>query len=126
MNKNKLLQAMLIASLVLTGCGNSGKDAHKADENKEVSQAQGVSKKEVKEDEAEKSSSTVKIKDIHGEVEVARNPRKEVALDNRTFETLSDFVVKLVAAPKDVMASTSAYVGDDSVENIGNHREANL
>lgn len=39
---------------------------------------------------------------------------------------MSDFGVKLVAAPKDVMASTSAYVGDDSVENIGNHREPNL
>lgn len=126
MNKNKLLQAMLIASLVLTGCGNSGKDEPKDDENKKVSQAQGVSKKEVKEDEAEQSSSTVKIKDIHGEVEVARNPKKVVALDNRTFETLSDFGVKLVAVSKDVMASTSAYVGDDSVENIGNHREANL
>lgn len=126
MNKNKLLQAMLIASLVLTGCGNSGKDAPKADENKEVSQAQDVSKEEVKEDEAEQSSSTVKIKNIHGEVEVARNPKKVVALDNRTFETLSDFGVKLVAAPKDVMAKTSAYVGDDSVENIGNHREPNL
>ncbi|WP_311516752.1 ABC transporter substrate-binding protein [uncultured Anaerococcus sp.] len=49
-----------------------------------------------------------------------------MALDNRTFETLSDFGVKLVAAPKDVMSSTSAYVGDDSVENIGNHREPNL
>lgn len=85
MNKNKLLQTMMIASLVLTGCGNSGKDVPKSDENKEVSQAQDVSKEEVKEDEAEQSSSTVKIKDIHGEVEVARNPKKVVALDNRTF-----------------------------------------
>lgn len=62
MNKNKLLQAMLIASLVLTGCGNSEKDAHKDDDNKAVSQAKDVSKEEVKEDGAEQNSSTVKIK----------------------------------------------------------------
>ncbi len=127
MNKNKLLRAMLVASLVLTGCGNSGEEAPKAEENKEAIQTDESSNLEdSKNEEAKESSDTVKIKDIHGEVEVKKNPKRVVALDNRTFETLSDFGVKLLAAPKDVMAKTSPYVSDDSVENIGNHREPNL
>jgi len=47
-------------------------------------------------------------------------------LDSRTFETLADWGIKLAAAPKDVMPADSPYVKDDSVQNIGNHREPNL
>lgn len=49
-----------------------------------------------------------------------------VALDSRNYEVLEAMDVDLVAAPKDVMPKTSSYVNNDSVENIGNHREPNL
>lgn len=69
---------------------------------------------------------SVEITDIYGVVTVPVNPERVVALDNRTFETLYDWGVELVAAPKDVMPSDSPYTAMDSVQNIGNHREPNL
>lgn len=120
MKRNKFIQAMLVASLVLTGCG-------KADNDKPLDTT------EVSQEKTDESASldtnkkdTVKIKDIHGEVEVPKNPERVVSLDNRTFETLEEFGVDLVAAPKDIMPPTSSYKNNDKVENIGNHREPNL
>lgn len=72
------------------------------------------------------SQSMVEIQDIHGPQLVPFQPKRVVALDNRTFETLSDWGIPLVAAPKDVMPADSPYVSDERVINIGNHREPNL
>ncbi|MFA5527396.1 MAG: ABC transporter substrate-binding protein [Peptostreptococcales bacterium] len=69
---------------------------------------------------------TVEIIDLHGSVTVPVNPKNVVALDNRTFETLSDWGIALAAAPKEVMPADSPYVKDEAVQNIGNHREPNL
>ncbi|MGI5899138.1 MAG: siderophore ABC transporter substrate-binding protein [Christensenellales bacterium] len=71
-------------------------------------------------------AATVEITDAHGTVTVPVNPKSVVSLDSRTFETLSDWGVKLAAAPKAVMPADSPYVSDDSVQDIGNHREPNL
>lgn len=76
--------------------------------------------------EGSDTDATVEITDIHGSVTVPVNPERVVALDNRTFETLSDWGIPLAAAPKDVMPKDNPYVSDESVENIGNHREPNL
>ncbi len=69
---------------------------------------------------------TIEVTDAHGTVTVPVNPETVVALDNRTFETLADWGIKLAAAPKNVMPADSPYVADESVQNIGNHREPNL
>jgi len=69
---------------------------------------------------------TVKVTDITGTVEVPLNPERIVALDNRTFQTLSDWGIKLLAVPKDVMPDSSLYKSDEAVLNVGNHREPNL
>lgn len=75
---------------------------------------------------AQSNQSLVAIHDIHGLQLVPFQPKRVVALDNRTFETLSDWGIPLVAAPKDIMPADSPYVSDDNVINIGNHREPNL
>jgi ABC-type enterochelin transport system, periplasmic component len=72
------------------------------------------------------TASTVEITDIHGTVTVPMNPQRVIALDNRTFETLADWGIELVAVPKAVMPADSIYVVDASVQDIGNHREPNL
>jgi iron complex transport system substrate-binding protein len=70
---------------------------------------------------------TVEVKDSTGAiVTVPVNPKNVVALDNRTFETLEEWGIKLAAAPKGVMPADSGYVADKSVQDIGNHREPNL
>lgn len=69
---------------------------------------------------------TVEITDSNGTVTVPINPKNVVALDNRTFETLYDWGIELAAVPKGVMPTDSPYVSDESVWDIGNHREPNL
>lgn len=69
---------------------------------------------------------TVEIVDIHGTVTVPVNPKNVISLDNRTYETLSDWGIELAAAPKGVMPADSPYVADEAVLDIGNHREPNL
>nr|7SF6_A Chain A, Ferric-anguibactin-binding protein FatB [Desulfitobacterium hafniense DCB-2] len=71
-------------------------------------------------------ASTVEITDVHGTVTVPVNPKNVVALDNRTFETLSDWGIELAAVPKPVMPADSPYVKDESVQDIGSHGEPNL
>lgn len=106
-NYLKLTVAMLaIFALVLSACSNSN--------NKPASSSQS------------EKPSTVEITDAHGTVTVPVNPKNVISLDSRTFETLADWGIKLAAAPKDVMPADSPYVKDDSVQNIGNHREPNL
>ena len=72
-------------------------------------------------------SDTVTITDNHGEVEVPVLPERVVALDNTAFDTLSEWDIDLVAAPKGVMGSAwPGYTDDDAVLDVGNHREPDL
>ena len=105
----KLTVMMATFAFLLTACSNPG---NQAAESKEIA-------------EPEKAL-TVEITDAHGTVTVPINPKNVVALDNRTFETLADWGIELAAVPKAVMPEDSPYVSNDSVQDIGNHREPNL
>ena len=105
----KLVSILAIFTLMLVACSDSSKETSKANKG----------------DSSDKPK-TVEITDAHGTVTVPVNPKNVVALDNRTFETLADWGIELAAAPKDVMPADSPYVNDESVQDIGNHREPNL
>ena len=129
----KITKYLITAGLALSlvGCGNEAEVSDNNDD-KEVSIEESntgsveSTDKEVEKDVSSDSNNTVTITDAHGEVEVPRNPKKVVALDSRNYEVLEAMGVDLVAAPKDVMPTTSSYINNESVENIGNHREPNL
>lgn len=108
----KLVISIAIFTLLFTACSNSSNKTAESEKN----------------DQAEESTKalTVEITDAHGTVTVPVNPKNVVALDNRTFETLADWGVELAAVPKGVMPADSPYVKDESVQDIGNHREPNL
>ena len=108
----KFATLMVALAVIATGCGNSNKGNEK-DTTEAVNNDKQVSE-------------TVEVKDIHGTVEVKVKPEKVIALDNRTFETLSDWDIELAAAPKDVMPEDSPYVKNENVKNIGDHKEPNL
>ncbi len=120
MNKSKFLKLtaiIAIFALMLTACANPGNEP----------EAPVVEAPETNEEEKEpEKPSTVEITDVHGTVTVPVNPKNVVALDNRTFETLSDWGIELAAVPKAVMPADSPYVSDASVQDIGNHSEPNL
>lgn len=137
MKKYKFLKltALLAAFvLILTACSNSGdetetnpsvNDTSETVKNEDVTGNTGSGETTVTEEDSEEAQ-TVEITDVHGRVVVPVNPKNVVSLDNRTFETLADWGIELAAAPKAVMAEDSPYVSDDSVQDIGNHREPNL
>ncbi|CEI82426.1 iron ABC transporter substrate-binding protein [Oceanobacillus oncorhynchi subsp. incaldanensis] len=111
-----IIAIFAIFALVLAACSDSGSENEEADD-------QG---NESAETEGSSEDATVEITDAHGTVEVPVNPENVVALDNRTFETLSDWGVELAAAPRDLIPEDIPYASDESIENIGNHREPNL
>ena len=112
------LAAMLILSL--TACGGASEPVAQGEEPTTTPETATPIVKEIETPEI------VEITDIHGTVAVPVNPKNVVALDNRTFETLSDWGIELAAVPKGVMPADSPYVADESVLDIGNHREPNL
>lgn len=104
-------------ALLFTACSTAGNQASSSSQSSVASQ---------KQDAVSETPASVEITDIHGTVTVPVNPERVIALDNRTFETLSDWGVELVAVPKAVMPASSPYVLDEAVQNIGDHREPNL
>lgn len=120
----KLVSILAVLALLLVACSDSSKDSNGAKETEETNQESSSTGADETEEASEPT--TVEITDIHGTVTVPVNPKNVVALDNRTFETLQDWGIELVAVPKDVMPADLSYVKDESVQNIGNHREPNL
>ncbi|NLI89325.1 MAG: ABC transporter substrate-binding protein [Epulopiscium sp.] len=99
-------------ALMLVACSKPSNEINQLEKDGKASQAIDIS--------------TVEIRDAHGAIDAPVNPKNIVALDNRTFETLSDWGIELAAVPKAVMPAGSPYIDDESVQDIGNHREPNL
>ncbi|MFF0909342.1 siderophore ABC transporter substrate-binding protein [Microbacterium enclense] len=77
--------------------------------------------------DASAAPTTVTVEDNHGEIEVPVDPERVVALDNTTFQTLSDWGVTLVAAPKPLMHGLWPDLsGGDEVLDAGLHREPDV
>src|SRR5699024_1698987 len=62
----------------------------------------------------------------NGTQTVPSPPTSVVATDNRTFETLADWGVELSAGAVSLMPSTIPYTEDDSIVDLGSHREPDL
>lgn len=95
-----------VVALTLAGCGQSGSENAGAG--------------------ADTAGSTVKVEDNNGEQTVASPPGSVVATDNRTFETLSDWGVELSAGAVSLMPADLGYTSDDSILDLGSHREPDL
>lgn len=118
----KLSVFAAVFALTLTGCTSQSNNTATTEASTQASESAETTAAET----TEAKATTVEITDIHGTLTVPVNPENVVALDNRTFETLSDWGIKLAAAPKGVMPADSPYVADTEVQDIGNHSEPNL
>jgi len=128
-NLIKTVSAIAACVILLASCGSSDNSAAPNEASTtpaptETTETETTEPTPTETTEAD--ATTIEITDVHGVVEVPVNPEKVVALDNRTFQTLSDWGIKLAAAPKAVMPDTSPYKNDESIPDIGNHREPNL
>lgn len=108
-----LLAATSVLALTLTACGAG---SNTASQNSSSSTSQSASQ----------SATTVTVTDNYGEVTVTVPPQKVAATDNRTFEVLEAWGVKLVAAPIPLVPATVQTYKDPSITDLGTHREPNL
>ncbi|KAB1654815.1 ABC transporter substrate-binding protein [Pseudoclavibacter chungangensis] len=76
--------------------------------------------------DSQAAAGTVQIEDNFGTQTVATPPQSVVALDNSTFQTLADWNIPLSAASRALMPSTNPYKDDESILDVGTHREPNL
>lgn len=110
-----LLAATSVLALTLTACG-AGSNTASQNSNSSSSASQSASQ----------SAGTVTVTDNYGEVTVPVPPQKVAATDNRTFEVLEAWGVKLVAAPIALVPATVQTYKDSSITDLGTHREPNL
>ena len=94
--------------LVLTACGTSSGESDAAAGEKSA------------------AAGTVEVEDNNGTQTVEVPPESVVATDNRTFEVLADWGVTLTAAARALMPSTNPLKDDESIIDLGNHREPDL
>lgn len=105
--RNLVIASITSLGLALGGCSADG-------DNVDKSAAAG-------------NSATVTVTDNHGEQTVPVSAEKVIATDNRSFEILDQWGIKLAAAPKPIIPFTiPSYKDDPEVQDIGNHREPNL
>ena len=117
----KLTVILAALALLLAGCATTPAATPQAASTPEASAPEATP-----EVLAPAKPTSVEITDIYGTVTVPVNPKNVVALDNRTFETLSDWGIELAAVPKSVMPADSPYVSNAAVLDIGSHNDPNL
>lgn len=107
MNLSRLRTGAVVAAaaLALTACASSAPSA---------------------EPEVDGTPSSVQVEDNNGVQTIATPPKSVVATDNRTFETLAAWGIKLSAAAVALMPGSISYVDDESIIDLGSHREPNL
>lgn len=93
-----------VVALTLAGCGSAESDTA----------------------QAEDSGATIEVEDNNGKQSVVSPPKSVVATDNRTFETLADWDIELSAGAVSLMSEDLDYTKDDSILDLGSHREPDL
>lgn len=120
------LGALSIGVIAVLALGACSSDAAADDSGAGESASESAS--ESANEEADGGSSgTVTVDDDHGTHEVSTDPQSVVVTDNRSYRTLEAFGVQPTAAARSLMdAQTHAYAEDESILDLGSHREPDL
>jgi len=128
MKKMMSILMMVLLALALAACAssNNGSSNNTTGSASNTPAETRTPEKEATPEQSAKPT-TVEYTDENGNViTIPVNPKNVVSLDNRTFETLEAWGIKLAAAPKNVIPASIGYKNDDSILNIGSHTEPNL
>lgn len=102
-NRIKMLAALVAVGMSVAACGSTEDNGTSNNLN---------------------SENSITIEDNNGELQVPKNPKSVVALDNRSFEILNEWGVELTAAPKKLVpASVTDYKENEGIKDLGNHKE---
>lgn len=107
------------AALALTACGGTASSTDEPSPAASASAGGSAS--------AEAASFPVDVTDMAGADVSIESADSVIATDNRAFRTLEDWGVELAAAPLGLMnEGTVDYPSDDSILDLGTHREPNM
>lgn len=98
----KTIGILLIISILIVGCSNKTNPSKSEDKNK---------------------VETITITDNRGKQEIPKNAKSIAVLDSRAFAIIADWKVKISAAPKNLIPADNPLKNDESIANIGNHKE---
>lgn len=117
-NRRLSLAALVAtAALALTACGTGANTAAETSPASSSASSAG----------AEAQSFPVAVTDMAGTDVSIESADAVIATDNRIFRTLEDWGVELAAAPLGLMnEDTVDYPSDDSILDLGSHREPNM
>lgn len=120
LNRTALFATVVAASLALTACGGAESSTSTTSTSEAASAGASAAATSA-------TAESIVVDTNHGEVEVPTHAERVISLDNRTFEVLDEWGVKLVAAPKQLVPATvPAYKKNDDIVDLGNHREPKL
>ena len=109
--RHSLIAAVSATGLLLTACSDAESSSTDAESTATAASESG----------------TVTVEDNFGAQEVSLPVENIASTDNRTFEVLEEWGVELVAAPKALVPFTiPEYRENESIQDMGNHREPNL
>lgn len=108
---------VLAGSLVLAACGSDD-----ADEGGQDTAAAGDST----DGDDTGATGTIEVETNHGTVVVPLNAERVIATDNTSAQTLADWDIELVAAPKGLFRIWPQYAENDDILDLGSHRDPNL
>lgn len=112
------LTTTLVLAATLTACGQDTADSDPAAGGDTAAGEEAAAGGE--------AAGTVEIEDNNGTHTLSLPLKSVVATDNRTFETLDSWGVELSAGAVALMPDSLSYTQDDSVIDLGNHREPDL
>lgn len=108
----KLVSIVAVAALTLASCTSENGGESDSGENTTAAAA---------------AQESITIEDNHGAQTISQPIESVAATDNRAFELLDRWDVELTAAPIALVPFTvTGYKEDDSIADIGSHREPNL
>ena len=113
--RRSFIAVLAAGALALSACGGN------TDSGSEESSAP-----EATTPAAEAAPTSVEFEDNNGKHTIELPLKSVVATDNRTFQTLADWDIKLSAAAVSLMPDTVKYVKDTSIVNLGDHGEPDL
>lgn len=122
-NKKRLFVALLSLTMLLVACSNGKNNKNNESKNETVVETKNEKVESSKETKAESKATTVEIEDNKGKQTVPVNSKSVVVLDSRAFQTIEDWGIKVKAAPKAILPVESKIKSDESIKDLGNHRE---
>ncbi|MBO0594134.1 ABC transporter substrate-binding protein [Nesterenkonia sp. E16_7] len=126
-SRSRTVGALSLGLIAIFALGACGSQAEAEEPEAGATEAEAADAEDAEGEAEGEAAATVTIEDDHGTHEVSTDPQSVVVTDNRSYRTLEAFGVEPTAAARSLMdAQTHDWAQDESILDLGNHREPDL